>query len=62
MRSFLWGTYLGVEMLDHMVGVRSTFPAAARKLPNVAVRRSIPASSVRAPPMQCVYMCANIFN
>ena len=45
-----------------MVGVRSTFPAAARKLPNVAVRRSIPASSVRAPPMQCVYMCANIFN
>ena len=46
--SFPWGAYLGMEMLDHMVGVCLTFLATARKLPSVAVDCNIPTSHVRA--------------
>ena len=35
-------------MLDHMVGVRLTFPAAASRRPCVAVHCSVPASSASA--------------
>ena len=48
-------------MLDHMVGVRLTFPAAASGLPRVAVHCSIPASSASALLCRvCVCVCVQI--